>query len=274
MQGFIRSKSAAWVLAIALVACGDDEPTDPGIVDDDGTVVGTVTQEGGTVTSGDVALIVPAGAVDGSTEITVDPATNVPSTPLLVAGTAYDLGPDGLDFDEPVTLSLAYDPADLPAGETESSLGLYKAVGSGWQEIAWVDVDTADNVVRAQISSFSVYAVLAGRIEDVEGSWTVVSVDGPNTCGDPQVTETLSIDIEQTGADIVVFVGGAEFEGTVDGSEVDWSGSYPEDGGTTTNDIHVTIEPGGDAFSGESDWSWTDGETTCTGGSTFEGTRD
>lgn len=276
MQGFTWNRAVMVLAVAALAACGDDGSTGPGDGnDDEGTVVGTVTDEGGTVTApGGVTLDVPAGAVDGSTEITVDPATDVPSSARLVEGTAFEFGPDGLDFDEPVDLTLEYDEADLPAGYTESSLGLYKATSSSWQEVAWVDIDTVANLVTAQISSFSAYALLAGRVEDVEGFWTVHSVDGPNTCGDPLIEETLSVEIEQTGTAIDVFVEGAEFSGTVDGSEVHWTGSYPEDEGTTTNTIHVTIEPGGNAFSGGSEWTWTDGATTCEGTSEFEGTRD
>ena len=278
MQGFNWNR-AVFVLAVAaLAACGEDSSTGPGAGngDDEGTVVGTVTDEGGTITAaeGGVILDVPAGAVDGSTEITVDPATDIPGSARLIEGTAFEFGPDGLDFDEPVELTLEYEDGALPEGYSESSLGLYRATSSSWQEVAWVDIDTVANRVTAQISSFSAYALLAGRVEDVEGSWTVHSVDGPNTCGDPLLEETLSVEIEQTGAAIDVFVEGAEFSGTVDGSEVHWTGSYPEDDGTTTNTIHVTIEPGGNAFSGGSEWTWTDGQTTCEGTSSFEGTRD
>ncbi|MFQ5524552.1 MAG: hypothetical protein ACE5F5_13430, partial [Acidimicrobiia bacterium] len=86
---------------------------------------------GGTVTlaGGDLVIDIPAGAVADDLVITAVPTTELPPDgPPVVPGTAWDFGPDGLVFDEPVTLTLSYDPADLPPDTDESELRIHKLV--------------------------------------------------------------------------------------------------------------------------------------------------
>jgi hypothetical protein len=73
----------------------------------------------------------------------------------------WDIGPDGITFDEPVTLTLSYrDPEDIPQGVNEKDLTI-----SLWDNDAgkWVEldstVDTISNIISAQVSHFSRYAI-------------------------------------------------------------------------------------------------------------------
>lgn len=148
----------ALVCLALLAACGDggDGPTAPQKETE------TVDVSGGTVTaaSGEVTLSIPGGALSQTTTITVEPAPAPPARPGLVAGTAYDFGPDGLQFAQPVQLSLGYDPQNLPSGAFEAGLAIHKQVGSDWVLVPGGSVDAGADKVRAPINSFSVYAII------------------------------------------------------------------------------------------------------------------
>ena len=125
---------------------------------------GTITTAGGTVgaSTGGVTLTVPAGALATATTLTVEPTADPTGNEHLVPGTAHEFGPDGTQFAQPVTLSLKYDPAALPAGTSAASLRIAKRVGASWQVIGeGASVDQASGRVTASIRSFSSYAVVA-----------------------------------------------------------------------------------------------------------------
>lgn len=110
---------------------------------------------------------------------------------------------------------------------------------------------------------------------DSTGNWTVVSqVDGTE-CGEDSYTETQSLEIEQSDSSLTVTDSdGNVFTGAVDDRDLEWSGSFPEDGGTTTLDLSATLDADGTGFAGSSTFSFEsdDGSINCNGSSTFEGT--
>lgn len=150
----------AALLALPLAAgCGSpSEPTPP----DDPEEEETVAPEGGVISSdgGKVTLTVPSGAVSEETPITVTPVEAPPSDPLLVPGTAYDFGPDGLTFQEPVTMELRYDESSVRQEGTEARLRLHRWEGSAWRPVPAGRVDLAGDRVSAEVTSFSTYAVV------------------------------------------------------------------------------------------------------------------
>jgi uncharacterized protein YjdB len=129
---------------------------------------GLIVPAGGTVSaaSGAVTLAVPAGAISQPTPMTVDPAVSAPQDARVVAGAAFEFGPEGTAFAQPVGLTLRYPPSGITNGSPEYALKLYRAVGSAWQEVAGSTVDTAANAVTAPISGFSAYAVLGRHAVD------------------------------------------------------------------------------------------------------------
>jgi hypothetical protein len=155
----MRLRHLALVVALTFAAC-DSDPTAP---DAGPEPVGVVNDDGGTVETSDgaVKLTFPAGAVSGDTEITVEPAADVPDDAGLVPGTAYDFGPDGTTFAEPVAIVLQYDPAQLPAGIDEASLALHKADNDAWRSVGESVVDMDANTVTATLTGFSVYGLLS-----------------------------------------------------------------------------------------------------------------
>ena len=131
-----------------------------------GTVSVTVQQvadpAGGNVSLADgaVNLVFPAGAVSEAVLITGEPATGLPADPVPIPGTAFDFGPDGIVFVEPVTLTIEYDPANVPQDVPEEELRLHKLVGSAYIQVDSGMVDVVNNTVSGSIDGFSVFAIL------------------------------------------------------------------------------------------------------------------
>ena len=121
-----------------------------------------VDPAGGTITlaAGAVTLVLPAGAVSEPTFITAIPATDLPPEPLPISGTAFDFGPDGLVFDEPVTLTIQYDPTLLPPGIVEAELRLHELVDGQYAQVDAGAVDLDAKTVSGQIHGFSVFVLL------------------------------------------------------------------------------------------------------------------
>lgn len=159
----MKLRWSAALLAALLVGACEMLPTDTD-EDDDAAQVGEVGAAGGSVATSDggVKLDFPAGAVSGTTPITVEPAPNPPQNPDLIPGTAYEFGPDGTTFSTPVKLTIRYDKSKLPQGTAESSLGLYKLIGGSWQKITGSGANPAAGTVSGSISSFSTYGILSG----------------------------------------------------------------------------------------------------------------
>jgi hypothetical protein len=128
----------------------------------------------------------------GSTSIgiTVEP-TPAPAGVGAIAGTAYEFGPDGTTFSQPVTLTVPYDPAAL-AAVPEAKLGLYRALAGGKLELLpGSTVDPAANTVSGLTDHFSVYVVAeqVAAVDIVQASVTV----------DIDLTSTLDATVDQAG---------------------------------------------------------------------------
>ena len=101
-------------------------------------------------------------------EVDVRSPHDAPSDSVLV-GNAYDLGPDGAEFDPPVPLTITYESQDLPDG-----------VDAGELVIAWLDeeadewvelessVDEDAREVVAEVSHFTEFCLMAPRPEEAE----------------------------------------------------------------------------------------------------------
>lgn len=152
------------------VGCGGAPPASG---DGVGPAVGTVRSA-----DGRAALVVPAGALSASTPLTAAPAAGAPTGALV--GSAYEFGPDGTVFGVPARLTIAYDPATLPAGTVEGDLVVAKAVGGAWQALSNSTVDTLGNSASAPLSSLSTYGVIVSPgAAPVEVSAVVYVVDSP-----------------------------------------------------------------------------------------------
>lgn len=108
---------------------------------------------------------------------------------------------------------------------------------------------------------------------DVAGNWLVGGTVNGTACGDGTYTEpTVLYTITQSGCSISATVNGATFAGGVNGSSVCWSGSFPDEGGTTTfTSMSVTVS--GDSLTGSVGWTWAGGGQSCSGTTAISGTR-
>jgi len=149
-------------VAVLLASCGTDVlPTTGGSFN--------ITPEGGTLSlaGGLVQLVVPAGAVQRDTFATAAMAASPPASPLLVSGTAVDLGPDGLVFLQPVQLTVHYGALALPTGVQGSELRVATVVGGAWQIVAGSAADAVNQTVTASISHFSTYGLVGVPVASV-----------------------------------------------------------------------------------------------------------
>jgi uncharacterized delta-60 repeat protein len=82
-----------------------------------------------------------------------------------VAQTGWDFGPDGLEFLQPVTVTLRYSDADIPEGFDETLLSVFLI--NGIYEKAPSTVDPVLNLVTAQVDHFSFYFLGWGILQPV-----------------------------------------------------------------------------------------------------------
>ncbi len=119
-----------------------------------------------------VALAIPPGALTEDVFFTAVPATNLPPGNLpLVPGTGWDFGPDGLVFAKPVVMTIAYDPAAVPAGVPQSELRIHELVNGTYEQQNAGLVDLVNHTISAEVDGFSIYVILLRdplNLEDLE----------------------------------------------------------------------------------------------------------
>jgi adhesin/invasin len=133
----------------------------------DGSII-TASGKTFTAQDGAVSVTVPAGAVTQNTSMTVTASTTAPANPRLLTGTAFDFGPPGLTFAQPVTLTIKYNPALVPSDSPESGLQLYEVVGSAWRVVAGSTADLTAKTVSGSVTHVGTYSVmLLPKVETV-----------------------------------------------------------------------------------------------------------
>jgi len=102
---------------------------------------------------------------------------------------------------------------------------------------------------------------------DVSGDW-VVTENIKSSCPDDPTYDQYPIHVTQSGNQLTVTAGGNSFSGTLSGSTVSWTGSYSQEGGTTSiSAMTLTLAGDGNSLSGNDTWSWTaaTGAQKCSG---------
>lgn len=134
---------AAALAAIMLVACGGGDAP-----------VLTIGPAGGTVTGANgAAIVVPAGALAQTVNLQITlGSAGAPALPAghESAGAIYALTPHGTTFAVPVTVTIPFDPAQVPAGRSVRLLKT-NAAQSGWEPVAGATV--SGSMLTAQVSS-------------------------------------------------------------------------------------------------------------------------
>ncbi|NGP89999.1 InlB B-repeat-containing protein [Fodinibius halophilus] len=161
-------------IGLFIASCGGDGPTGPD-PDPNNMVSEEIGSDGGKITSGDgnLTLTFPKGALSATETITIAPMDEQDLgdefselIDSLGIGTAYDLGPDGLQFDEPVTASIASDQSTALNDSTlQLSLGLMMTSSNGQAElldslrVEPVGDGTGEMQISGELSHFSTFAV-------------------------------------------------------------------------------------------------------------------
>jgi len=87
----------------------------------------------------------------------------LPALPLgaNIIGPAYDVGPDGASFDQPIVLTWNYDPVDIPSGLAEEDLVIayYHEVAAEWVELP-SQIDPANDTVTAVVEHFTTFVMM------------------------------------------------------------------------------------------------------------------
>ena len=83
-------------------------------------------------------------------------------------GTAFQFGPEGVTFAQPVAITVKYDPSKLTGGSPEAGLQLYEVIGTSWRVVAGSTVNTTTKTVTGNVAHLAVYGVLMQpRVETV-----------------------------------------------------------------------------------------------------------
>jgi alpha-tubulin suppressor-like RCC1 family protein len=227
------------VLGVLFVLAGCSGEGSDGGSASEGTVIGS---GGGTVTSqdGKASVTIPAGALASNRSITVEPLANPPAGAIA----AFDLGPDGLQFSQPVTVTIAYDEASLPAGVAETDLFLRTFENGVWVATGATEnssVDTNQNTVTAQTTHFSVFGVIPLLVLNAP----TVSLS-PNPASGPA---PLDVTLTATAADpdggiIVSYDWDFENDGVVDQTTTTGTVSHAYAVGSLTARVRVTDDEG------------------------------
>ena len=159
-----RNSLAMAALVLMLAACGgsDDSapvpPPAPPPPPPAGTLIGAA---GGTVTGPNGAqVVIPAGALATEVRINIEQTTvGAPALPggFSVSGLTFAFTPHGTTFAVPVTMTLPFDPASVPAGTTPV---FYKTTNAQtqWEQVPNAVFGAAS--VSAQVSSFSIAQIV------------------------------------------------------------------------------------------------------------------
>jgi uncharacterized delta-60 repeat protein len=162
----------AAVLGLALAGCGGgggDANTPPPASADIGAAGGTVTGSSG------AQVVVPAGALAANTAIGVaQSSAGAPALPSGVTtfGPTFAFTPHGTSFATPVTITVPFDPALVPAGTTPA---LYKtnATRTAWDVVTGATV--SGNTMSGQVTGFSYVMVATSATTDKEWSFTAMT---------------------------------------------------------------------------------------------------
>jgi ZU5 domain len=137
------------LIFLTVVGCGENN--------NQINITKTIGPSGGNV--GDpsgTSVTVPMGALSMNTNITIVQVSADPPAGTVVVGPAFDFGPDGTTFSQPVTITLPFDSAKLPSGRTASDIRVFTAPRGSTQYTA-LQTTVSGNTVQTNTTHFTVY---------------------------------------------------------------------------------------------------------------------
>ncbi len=189
----------------------------------EGTFVGSA---GGEVVAanGNVRLQIPAGALPTGAAIRVTSVSPPPEHPDIVWGTTFTIGPSGVDFAEPATLTIRYAIQDAASAVDEDWFRIHRWTGSEWAFLTGGSVERTPRLVTVPIRSTGTFGIIEAT---------------PNPV--PVVTELLPAGSRQGSGAFVLSVRG---QGFVPESEVWWNGAARETTFLSATELEAAIGAG------------------------------
>ena len=157
-----------WLIAVALAVTLGGCDTSRAI-----EAAKTVGPAGGSLElEGGATLVIPGGALAKEEQITAKQLPDSELPPEGIAGTAFELGPDGLSFQQPVQVTVSYEAANLKQPDT-SLLRIVQILPGGklgFTQLVFHDAEK--RLVTANLFHFSRYC-----LADLKSSTAMVKVD-------------------------------------------------------------------------------------------------
>jgi hypothetical protein len=166
------------IVSLACVACLGAAVTAAGCSSSSsgGSTPGqSIGAAGGSFTTADGSGVsIPAGALPAgsSVEVTVavDPNAPTPPSAWIAVGSTYLVGPEGQQFSQPVTVTIAFDPARLPTGRTAHDISVLTSPATGTPSYGPLTTTEVDSTrVSASTTHFSYFmAVVPNGVGNVD----------------------------------------------------------------------------------------------------------
>jgi hypothetical protein len=141
---------------------------------------------GGTVSGGDGSqVVIPGGALSMSTNITITTVSAPAPAGTVLVGPAYNFGPDGTTFSNPVTITLPFDSSKIPSGKSAGDIVIYTAP-SGSTNYLPLATSVSGNTVQTTTTHFTVYlpaVTVGGSGGDLGSSGACTPTCSPSSGG-------------------------------------------------------------------------------------------
>jgi len=125
-------------------------------------------------------------------------STPPPPPGYALVGHAYDCLPDGANFAPDVTMTFAYDPADIPDGASEADL-----LAAYWDGDEWVNMPTtvnaAANTVTTGVGHFTPFALIAPLPPAAPAAFSVSNLSIQPAEVQPNEAVTVTFSVANTG---------------------------------------------------------------------------
>ncbi|MBN2186815.1 MAG: redoxin domain-containing protein [Dehalococcoidia bacterium] len=97
--------------------------------------------------------------------VAIDPDSPPPSENAYIISSVYNLEPQGATFDPQLSLTLSYEPEELPEGLSENDLYIAYHDGAEWHKLPYKRVDTKVHSITTQLYSleFTSFAILGSK---------------------------------------------------------------------------------------------------------------
>ncbi len=152
----------------------------------------------------------------------------------------------------------------------------YALTSGAWSCIHGYDMRKHNSCRDSLLAVVGIFALLSTGLAyaQVSGEWRVDSIVDARNCGEGQYSQTDIYQIEQIGSVLTVTEqDGSVYSGAISGTSFNWSGSYEEDGGVTTLQLQGNFSDNYLSMSGNSSFSFTSGEISCSGTGEFTGEK-